>query len=72
MGKAITKIVYKPDTQSSDEYLIIVNPEEVCHTLYHTIQSPHSLVAQYKKYKAGGELSLELRMIHSANHSPDT
>ena len=40
MGKAITKIIYKPDTQSSDEYLIIVNPEEVRHTLNYTIQSP--------------------------------
>ena len=40
MGKAITKIVYKPDTQSSDEYLIIVNPEEVCHTFYTTRFNP--------------------------------
>jgi len=31
MGKAITKVIYKPDTQSSDEYFIIVNPEEVRH-----------------------------------------
>ncbi|KAF9651076.1 DUF1960-domain-containing protein [Thelephora ganbajun] len=28
MGKAITKVIYKPDSQSTDEYLIIVNPEE--------------------------------------------
>lgn len=25
----LTKIIYKPDTQSTDEYTIIVNPEEV-------------------------------------------
>jgi hypothetical protein len=29
MGKTITKVVYKPDTQSTDEYIIIVDPEEV-------------------------------------------
>ena len=26
----LTKIIYKPDTQSTDEYTIIVNPEAVC------------------------------------------
>ena len=46
MGKAITKIVYKPDTQSSDEYLIIVNPEEVRQTPEITRFNPtHSLLA---------------------------
>ena len=40
MGKAITKIVYKPDTQSSDEYLVIVNPEEVRHPLQITGFNP--------------------------------
>ena len=46
MGKAITKVVYKPDTQSSDEYIIIVNPEEVRHTLQITRFDPtHSLLA---------------------------
>ena len=44
MGKALTKIIYKPDTQSSDEYLIIVNPEEVRHTLQIARSNPtHSL-----------------------------
>ena len=32
MGKAITRVVYKPDTQSTEEYIIIVNPEEVRHS----------------------------------------
>jgi len=27
-GKALTKVVYKPDTQSTDEYIAIVNPDE--------------------------------------------
>lgn len=46
MGKAITKIIYKPDSQSSDEYLIIVNPEEVRHTLQITRLNPtYSLVS---------------------------
>jgi len=40
MGKAITKIIYKPDTQSSDEYQIIVNPEEVRHALRITRFNP--------------------------------
>lgn len=31
MGKAIAKVVYKPDSQSTDEYTVIVEPEEVCH-----------------------------------------
>jgi hypothetical protein len=35
MGKATTRIVYKPDTQSTDEYTIIVEPEQVCHIPIH-------------------------------------
>lgn len=71
MGKAITKLVYKPDTQSSDEYLIIVNPEEVRHPFRITRFNPtHWLSMQYKKYKAGGELQLKSCMIHSTDHSP--
>ena len=63
MGKAITKIVYKPDTQSSDEFIIIVNPEEVRHTLQITLFNPtHSSLMQYKKYKAGGESRLKSLM----------
>lgn len=29
MPKSVTKVVYKPDTQSTDEYMIIVNSGEV-------------------------------------------
>lgn len=29
MTKALTRIVYKPDSTSTDEYQAIVNPEEV-------------------------------------------
>ncbi|KAF9569274.1 DUF1960-domain-containing protein [Agrocybe pediades] len=28
MAPQLTKLVYKPDTQSTDEYTIIINPEE--------------------------------------------
>lgn len=28
MAKAVTKVVYKPDTQSTDEFIAIVNPAE--------------------------------------------
>jgi len=28
MPKALSKVVYKPDSQSTDEYALIVNPEE--------------------------------------------
>jgi len=28
MAPTLTKVIYKPDTQSTDEYMIIVNPEE--------------------------------------------
>jgi len=29
MGKHITKVVYKPDPNASDVFLVIVNPQEV-------------------------------------------
>ena len=29
MTKNVTKVAYKPDTQSTDEYLVIVNADEV-------------------------------------------
>jgi len=28
MTKALTKVIYKPDTQSTDEYMVIVDPDE--------------------------------------------
>ncbi|KAF8969407.1 DUF1960-domain-containing protein [Flammula alnicola] len=28
MAPSLTKVIYKPDTQSTDEFMIIVNPEE--------------------------------------------
>ncbi|KAF9238763.1 DUF1960-domain-containing protein [Melanogaster broomeanus] len=28
MVKSVTKVVYKPDTQSTDEFIVIVNPAE--------------------------------------------
>lgn len=28
-AKSLHKVVYKPDSQSTEEYIIIVNPEEV-------------------------------------------
>ncbi|THV08270.1 DUF1960-domain-containing protein [Dendrothele bispora CBS 962.96] len=28
MGKQLTKVIYKPDSTKSEEYIIIVNPEE--------------------------------------------
>ncbi|CAE6371435.1 unnamed protein product [Rhizoctonia solani] len=28
MGKEVTIVVYKPDTQKTEEYMIVVNPEE--------------------------------------------
>lgn len=29
MGKSVTKVVYKPDPNASDVFLVIVNPVEV-------------------------------------------
>ena len=29
MVKSTTKLIYKPDSQSTDEYIMFVNPEEV-------------------------------------------
>ncbi|KAI0065985.1 DUF1960-domain-containing protein [Artomyces pyxidatus] len=31
MGKSLTKIVYKPDPNATDVFLVIVNPVEVSH-----------------------------------------
>ncbi|KAF6762212.1 ribosome maturation protein [Ephemerocybe angulata] len=28
MAPAVTKVVYKPDSQSTDEYTVVINPEE--------------------------------------------
>jgi len=73
MGKNITKIIYKPDTQSTDEFIIIVNPDEVCHTLRFTGANLNHLVpVQYKKYKAGGEISPQPRMVCLTDRSADT
>lgn len=73
MGKNITKVIYKPDTQSTDEYSIIVVPEEVRRTLQFARASPtHPLPVQYEKYKAGGKLSPQPCMIFPTDHSADT
>ena len=29
MTKSLTKVIYKPDSQSTDEYIAIINPEQV-------------------------------------------
>jgi hypothetical protein len=29
MGKSVTKVIYKPDPNASDVFLVIVNPAEV-------------------------------------------
>ena len=57
MTKNVTKVIYKPDSQSTDEFTIIVNPVEVC--------PPPRLISisilfdttnqQYKKYIDGGK-----------------
>lgn len=45
MAKSITRVVYKPDPQSTDEYIIIVDPEEVRHSFQLTgFKSTHSLL----------------------------
>lgn len=38
--KSLTKVVYKPDTQSTDEFTVIVNLEEVCTTRRSTSHDP--------------------------------
>jgi hypothetical protein len=30
MAKTLSKVIYKPDSQSTDEFIVIVNSEEVC------------------------------------------
>lgn len=35
MVKSLTKVIYKPDSQSTDEFIAIVNPEEVSRASKH-------------------------------------
>ena len=60
MAKGLTKVVYKPDSQSTDEYIAIVNPEQVCQVLFLRRQLPidaGTVDPQYKKWKDGGDYS---------------
>ena len=41
MGKSITKVVYKPDPNASDVFLVIVNPVEVRLVAKATERSAH-------------------------------
>lgn len=45
------KVVYKPDTQTTDEYIVIVNPETV--RLIFAVRS-FTDIPQLKKWKDGG------------------
>ena len=52
MPKHVSKVIYKPDSQSTDEFTVIVNPVEVCRPLSGisitmTSDTPNR---QYKKY----------------------
>ena len=56
MVKALNKLVYKPDTQSTDEFVMIVNDTEVCHCLFASSVYLLSVTPfEYKKWKDGGE-----------------
>ena len=56
MGNQFHKVVYKPDSMSTDEYMVVVNKAEVCIS---SIMADPSLTAiapfQFEKWKAGGK-----------------
>lgn len=63
MVRALTKVVYKPDSQSTDEFTVIVNPAEVRASTVgfcggYTLTAAHTLPVQFKKWKEGGSCDL--------------
>ena len=77
MGRELTKIVYKPSVESNEEFMVIVNPEEVrFYTIGRAICMDGRLKcsyvydpgAQYKRWKEGGASvrTPELRQIRAA------
>lgn len=55
MARELTKVVYKPDSQKSEEYIIIVNPTEVrCSQSLIAGDRVDQLIFQYKKWSEGG------------------
>ena len=60
MGRELTKIVYKPSPESNEDYMIIVNPEEVRRVRVIGTTSPnaHARIVgpQFKRWKEGGTL----------------
>ena len=42
MGKSLAKVVYKPDPNASDVFLVVVNPVEVCISATATESSAHT------------------------------
>ena len=59
MVQQTTRVVYKPDPNSTDEFIAIVNPEEVRPFLTHDFARPNIsysiFVWQFKKWKEGGK-----------------
>jgi hypothetical protein len=57
MPKHVSKVIYKPDSQSTDEFTIIVNPVEVRRPPSDITMSifADTIIYQYKKYADGGK-----------------
>ncbi|KAH9482525.1 SDO1-like protein C21C3.19 [Psilocybe cubensis] len=55
MPSALTKVIYKPDSQSTDEFMIIVNPDaykkwkDGAFTVFHTGQGSQGILRQPSK-----------------------
>ena len=56
MTKELTKVVYKPDTQSTDEYIMIVNQPEVkvILSLFQPMLINLFIYTQFDKWSDGG------------------
>ena len=67
-GHALTKVIYKPDSQSTEEYIAIVNPVEVSlnpHLLPYPTTQPR-IPPQLKKWKEGGICSATTGYLSTA------
>ena len=68
MGKELTKVVYKKESKSTEEFSMIVNPSEVCFTMPFVFVNCRRLIMnefgrtiiQYARWKDGGLLLMVL------------
>ncbi len=71
MGHELTKIVYKPSPEGNEEFIIIVNPVEVCARDFQPdLELMDRICMQYKRWKEGGVYS-QFQLLHLCRHSSE-